>query len=75
MYVIKSIKHQNTGLYQGSSDRCEVYRNSDLIRLLQKYQAIRYCNHSVLEILPDLNIFVFSIKIVDLIFISALVHL
>ena len=65
--VISSSNHQKTGLYQGSADHCEGDRNSDLIRLLQQYQAINYCNQSVLAIVPDLNIFVFSIMIVDLI--------
>ena len=72
--VISSIEYRNTGLYQGSADRCEGYRNSDLIHLLHKYQAIHYCNQSVLAIVPDLNRFVFSIKIVDLISRSALVR-
>ena len=69
-----SIEHQKTGLYQGSADCCEGYRDSGLIRLLQKSQAIHYCNKSVLSIVPDLSIFVFSITIVDLILRSALVR-
>ena len=72
---ISSRDNQKTGLYQGSADRCEGYRNSDLIRLIQKSQAINYCNQSVLAIVPDLNIFVFSITIDDLILRSALVRL
>ena len=56
-----------TGLYQGSADCCEGYRNSDIICLLQPSQAIRYCNQSVLAIVPYLNIFIFSIMIFDLI--------
>ena len=72
---ISSSDHQNTVLYQGSADYCEGDRNSDLIRLLQKYQAIHYCNQSVLDIVTDLNVFVFSITIVDLISRSALVQI
>ena len=74
-YGIKPRCHQNTGLYQGSADSCDVDRNSDLICMLQKSQVIHYCNQSVLVIVPDLNIFVFSIKIVDIILRSALVRL
>ena len=73
--VISSSYHQTTGLYQGSADRYEGDRNSDIIRLLQQYHTIHYCNQSVLEIVPDLKIFVFSITIVNLISISALVRL
>ena len=73
--VISSSDHQKTGLYQGSHNCCEGDSNSDLICLLQKYQAIHYCDQSVLAIVPDLNIFVFSIMIVDLILRSALVRL
>ena len=73
--VISSSDHRKTGLYQGSSHRCEGDCNSYLIILLQKYQAIRYWNQSVLAIFPDLNIFVFGITIFDLIFRSALVRL
>ena len=72
---ISSSYHQKKGLYQGSDDRCEGDCNYDLIRLLQQSQAIHYCNQSVLAIVPDLNIFLFSIKIVDLISRSALVQL
>ena len=72
---ISSSDHRKTGLYQGSDNRCEEYFNSDLIRMLQQSQSIHYCNHLVLAIVPDLNIFVFSITIVDLISKSALVRL
>ena len=58
---------KKTVLYQGSSDNCEGDRNPDIIRLLHKSQEIHYCNQSVLSIVPDLNIFVFSITTVDLI--------
>ena len=71
--VISYNDHQKTGLYQGSTDRCEGKRNFDLIHLLQKCQDTHYCNQSVLAIALDLNIFVFSITIVDLIWIIALV--
>ena len=73
--VISSSDHQKTVLYQGSANRCEGYRNSDLIRLLHKSQVINYCNQSVLAIFPDLNVFVFSIIIVYLISRSALLRL
>ena len=63
------------GIYQGSADSCDGDFNSDLIRLLQESQAIHYCNQSVLAIFPDMNIFVFSITIVDIILRSALVRL
>ena len=72
--VISSSDHRKTVLYQRSAYCCEGDRNSDIIRMLQKYQAIHYCNQSVLVIVPDLNIFVFIIMIVDLIFRSALVR-
>ena len=42
--IISYSDRQKTGLYQGSDDRCEGDRNSDIIRLLQKSQAIYYCN-------------------------------
>ena len=73
--VISSSDHQKTGLYQGSENCCEGYHSSDLIRPLQKYQAIHYCNQSVFAIVLDLNIFVFSITIVGIISRSALVRL
>ena len=75
VYVIKPSDHQKTRIYQGSADFFEDYCNSDLICLLQKFQAIHYYNQSVLAIVPDLNIFVFSITIVTLISRSALVLL
>ena len=73
--IISSSDHQKTGLYQGSANSCEGDRNSELICLLQKSQAIHYCNQSVLSIVPDLKILVFSITIVDLIYRIALVQL
>ena len=71
--VISSSDHRNIGLYQGLANSCEGDHNSDLISLSHKSQAIHYCNQSVLEIVPDLNIFVFSITIADLISRIALV--
>ena len=71
--VISSSNRQTTGLYQGSADCCEGDRNSDIICLLQPYQKIHYSNQSVLVIVPNRNIFVFSITIFDLISRSALV--
>ena len=72
--VISSSDRRNTGLYQGSTNSCEGDRNSYTIRLLQKSHKIHYCDQSVLEIVPDLNIFVFSITIFDIISRSALVQ-
>ena len=72
--VISSSDHQTTGLYQGSTNHCEGDCNLDVIRLLQPYLTTHYCNQSVLEIVPDLNIFVFNIMIFDLISRSALVR-
>ena len=73
--LISSSDHLKTGLYQGSADRCEGDRNFDLICLLQKSQAIHYCDQSMLAIVRDLNIFVFSITIVYLILRSAKLRL
>ena len=56
VYVIKPSDYQNTGIYQGSADRCEGYRESDLILLIQQSQAVHYCNQSLLAIVPDLNV-------------------
>ena len=72
--VISYSDHRTTGLYQDASDFCEGYFNSDIIRLLQQSQIIHYCNQSVLAIVPDLNKFVFSSKIFDLVSKSALVR-
>ena len=72
--VISYINHQTTVLYQGSADRCEGCRNSNIICLLNPSQVIHYCNQSVLAIVSDLNIFVFNISIFDLTFRSALVQ-
>ena len=72
--IISSSDCRKIGLYQGSANFCEGDSNSDIIRLIQQYQAIHYCNQSSLSIVPDLRIFVFSIKIVDLILRSDLVQ-
>ena len=72
--IISSSYNQKTGLYQGSADCCEGDIKSYLIHLLQKSQVIHYCNQSVLDIVPDLNIVIFSIKIVDLISRSTLIR-
>ena len=72
--VISSRYHQTTGMYQGSADRCEGDRNSNIIRLLQQTQTIHYCNQSVLAFVLDLNIPVFSITVVDIISRSSLVR-
>ena len=72
--VISSNDLQNTGLYQGSADCCEGDCNSDIIFLIHQSQTIYYCNHSVLAIVPDLNILVFSITIFDLISRSTLLR-
>ena len=63
--VISYSDHQKTGIYQGSADFCEGGLNFDLIRLLQQSQSTHYCNQSVLVIVPDLNISVFSITIFE----------
>ena len=73
--VISSNDRQKTGIYQLSADRCVGDRYSDLICLLQQSQAIHYCNQSLLVIVSDLNIFVFSITVVDIILRSAVVRL
>ena len=72
--VISSSDLRMTGLYQGSANSCEGYCNSDIICLLQPSKKIHYCNQSLLVIVLDLNIFVFSITIFDLIFRSALLR-
>ena len=72
--VISYRDHRMPKLYQVSANCCEGYRNSVIICLLKPSQIIHYCNQSVLAIVPDLNIFVFSITIFDLISRSALVR-
>ena len=73
-HVISCSNRQTTRPYQGSSDSCEGYRNSGIICLLQPSQTIHYCNQSVLAIVSDLNILLWSITIFDLILGSALVQ-
>ena len=73
-HVVSSNDRQTPILYQGSSNYCWGDRNLDIIRLLQPSHTIHYCNQSVSAIVPDLNIFVWSITIVDLISRSALVQ-
>ena len=72
--VISSSNFAKTGLYQGSANHYEGDRNSDIICLFQKSQEVHYCNQSVLAIVPDLKIFVFSINFFDPISKSALVR-
>ena len=62
-HVLSSSDRQTPRLYQVSADCCGGYRNSDVIHLLQTYLKIHYCNQSVLAIVPDLNIVVWSITI------------
>ena len=62
-HVISNSDCKMPRLYQGSDDYCEGYRNSNIICLLQPSQKIHYCNQLVLAIVPDLDIFVFSITI------------
>ena len=72
--VISSSDLRMTIIYQGSEKSCEEDHNSDIIRLLQQSRATHYCDQSVLAIVSDLNIFIFSITILDLILRSALVQ-
>ena len=72
--VISYSDRLTTGLYQGSENCGEGDHNTNIIFLIQPSQAIHYCNQSVLVIVPDLNILVFSITIFDLILRSALVR-
>ena len=72
--VISYSDHRTPNNYQGSADRCEGNCNSNIICPLQLSQTIHYCNPSVLAIVPDLNIFIFSITIFNLISRSALVR-
>ena len=54
--VISSSNRQTPRLYKGPANCCEGDHNSDIIRLLQPYHTIHYCNQSMLAIVPDLNI-------------------
>ena len=55
--------HRRPRRYQGSANHCEKDCNLDVICLIQQFLTIHYCNQSVLAIVPDLNIFVWSITI------------
>ena len=72
--VISSSDHQKTGLHLGSANRCERDFNLNIISLLQQSYTIHYFNQSVLAIVPELIIFVFSNMIIDHILRSALVR-
>ena len=72
--VLSSSHRRKTGIYRGSENCCEEDRNSDILHLLQQSRATHYCNQSMLNIVPDLNIFIFSITIFDLILRIALVR-
>ena len=54
---------QTPRLYQGSAEHCEVDCNCNIICLLHPSHIIHNCNQSVVAIVPDLNIFVWSITI------------
>ena len=73
-HIISYINHQTPILYHGSAGCCEGDRNFNIICLLQQSQTIHYINQSLLAIVPDLNIFVWSITISDLISRSPLVQ-
>ena len=64
--IISSSKLHTPRLYKGSADCCEGHSISDIIRLIEPSQTIHYCNQSILAIVPDLNIFGWSITIIDL---------
>ena len=71
---ISSIGHITQILYQGSVNCCEGYDNFNIISLLHPSQKSYYCIQSVLAIVPDLNIFVWSITILDLILRRSMLH-
>ena len=71
--VILSIYRQKKGLYNGSDNFCEGDHNLYIICLLHQSQTIHYYNQSVLAIVPDMKIFVFSITYFDLISRSAMI--
>ena len=73
-HALSSKDRQMPRLYQVSDDPCEGDRNSDVIFLLQTSLTLPWCNQSVLAIVPDLNIFVWSITIFGIISRSALVQ-
>ena len=71
--VISYSNYQTPRLYKGSADCCERDNISDIIRLIQPYQTFHYCNQSMLVIVLDMNIFGWSITIIDLTWTIALV--
>ena len=71
-HVLSSRDRQTPRLYQGSEDSCGGDYNFNVVSMLQPSLTIHYCNQSVLTIVPDLNIFVWSIMIFDIISKSAL---
>ena len=73
-HVISCSDRQTTILCQGSIHCCEGDCRTNIIRLLQPSQTSHYCNKSVLSIVTDLNIFIWSIAIFDLFLRSALVQ-
>ena len=73
-HALSSSNRIRQRIYQLSTDRCEGYCNSDVICLFQPSLTIHYFNQSVLAIVPDLNIFVWSITIFHPFTRSALVH-
>ena len=66
-HVISSSNRQTPRLYHGWADCCEGDCNLDIICLLHPSQTIHYCNQSVLLILLDQNIFIWTITIVNII--------
>ena len=73
-HVILLSDHQTPRLYQGLKYCCEGDCTANIICLIQPFQTIHYCNQLVLNIVPDLNIFIWSITIFDLILRIALVQ-
>ena len=73
-HILASSDCQTPRLYQGSDDCYGGNHNSDVICLIQPSLTIHYCNQSVLAIVPYLNIFVWSMKIFDLVSSSGLVQ-
>ena len=65
--VLSSCNLRTSIMYQGSDVHCNRDHNSFLICLLQPYLKFVSCNISVLVIVPNLNILVWSIKMFFLI--------
>ena len=72
VYFIKPSDHQNTGLYQESADRCEGYRDSDIIRLASAISMNPLPQPISIGDFPRPEHDLFSITIVDIILISFL---